>query len=1015
MAHGQPRSLGKFFRDRDDAGASSDLSTEIRTAVAGSEHLIVICSPASAQSRYVEAEIRDFDAINRTRSAPGQILALIVAGEPNASEPRFECFTPALRGGLLNVSGKPFEPLAADARPTGDGRARALAKLASGLTGLRYDALVRRDLQRQRRNRNLALAACLVFLTIAAVTGWQIVSDRNARQLAEQERSLVATISKAEKSLDHLEAGNRRMAAKLAVESLDARPGEEVLPQTYRALYAVLTSGGKPIHFEIADNIPTNWGGGRHWSVGDGRTLSSDENGFASIWSIDEGILSRRNDLATGANKRFAAAPDGSAFYFEGRGSIDVDLRYRPKDQTWDEVRLQGVSFEIMEMGIQETFLRSYHSHAPDLLVGCGGPGVLGMKVAPEGDTEAELLWTIDLKGAMCTSTARAENGDVLVGLWDGTVAVYDDTTRTEKSRMITGSKGWITLIEPRERKVFVRADIREAFVFEAAATQPFLSYAVHPHQVLSDAKAQRVINSRLEEPFGFDIVDVKTHAKVGVSCSCVVYDFDSDGNLLTREPKVASLRSRSTGEVLRVFPELGPKIDRLRYLKYINSVIGERDLMPETILSLTDVPEVRALFELPRDGVSSILSATYGPSSLIDVVKRKRLDQSSHWTFETSQLTEKGDLKTRWQLNVEDHERDAYHSMRSLGSGHVLVFRSLGSGNEVKASLHNTSSNEVLGQWQLADEPDDVTNSGHLVLDAMDGVKLLDVRTGAAVDTGVVAGRSVIRRHLNVDGDNLFILRDQRTLQHFILAPGQPPVPGPDLDYGGLVHALCIAPGASHAFAVVERDGKVKLVRSTLNKEPDTIETIIADTDTAVFQLLSDIAMHDTVTLRQSISCERDTLVLRGNLSDTLRWNLKDRTYATTKRANTKTDWDSFPKAGRFKSAMFKENVLSIRKSRAAATETFVSSFSKISAADYEQTSGLVAAGHENGVLKVWRSGATDEPLIEIKAHEGQVTGVDFSPDGSSLLTFDRNGSIIAWPLFAPSALRVRVTQLTE
>ena len=137
------------------------------------------------------------------------------------------------------------------------------------------------------------------------------------------------------------------------------------------------------------------------------------------------------------------------------------------------------------------------------------------MKVAPEGDTEAELLSTIDLKGAMCTSTARAENGDVLVGLWDGTVAVYDDTSRTEKSRMITGSKGWITLIEPRERKVFVRADIREAFVFEAAATQPFLSYAVHPHQVLSDAKAQRVINRCPEEPFGFDIVEGKPMQKL--------------------------------------------------------------------------------------------------------------------------------------------------------------------------------------------------------------------------------------------------------------------------------------------------------------------------------------------------------------------------------------------------------------------------------------------------------------------------------------------------------------------
>ena len=110
--------------------------------------LIVICSPNSAQSRWVEDEIRHFKSLGRE----AQIFCLIVDGEPNASDKPGcdspECFSAALRhhvderGELMKGR---TEPIAADVRAHGDGRTHAFLKLVAGLLGVGLDALIHRD------------------------------------------------------------------------------------------------------------------------------------------------------------------------------------------------------------------------------------------------------------------------------------------------------------------------------------------------------------------------------------------------------------------------------------------------------------------------------------------------------------------------------------------------------------------------------------------------------------------------------------------------------------------------------------------------------------------------------------------------------------------------------------------------------------------------------------------------------------------------------------------------------
>ena len=224
------------------------------------EHLIVIASPASARSAYVEREIREFAAINRKRARPGRILTLIVDGEPNADDPRQECLPAALRGGLAAEDGAPVEPLAADARPTGDGKTRALAKLVAGMLGVRYDALVRRDLQRRRRLHAAIAATVCVAALIASGVAWKFEADRRereqlaqARAQAESERRTVTAVSNAEHAKVMLAAGNVEGAVKLAGASLPDDGSLPFIPQAYATLYDTYINSGVPVDLEVLD------------------------------------------------------------------------------------------------------------------------------------------------------------------------------------------------------------------------------------------------------------------------------------------------------------------------------------------------------------------------------------------------------------------------------------------------------------------------------------------------------------------------------------------------------------------------------------------------------------------------------------------------------------------------------------------------------------------------------------------------------------------------------------------
>lgn len=172
-----PRRLFPVFRDRDELPGASDLGGKIQDALKTSRSLIVICSPKSAVSKWVNEEIKTYKALGRA----DHVLCLMIDGEPNAAPDSglLECFPRAVRfqvGADGELTELPAEPIAADARPGKDGKTNALFKLLSGLMGVGYDELRQRERQRQRRRR-LRLSALVVAVLLLVSVTYVTVAD----------------------------------------------------------------------------------------------------------------------------------------------------------------------------------------------------------------------------------------------------------------------------------------------------------------------------------------------------------------------------------------------------------------------------------------------------------------------------------------------------------------------------------------------------------------------------------------------------------------------------------------------------------------------------------------------------------------------------------------------------------------------------------------------------------------------------------------------------------------------
>jgi TIR domain-containing protein len=219
VASGVPDRVGRIFRDEEELPASADLSQRIDEALSVAKFLIVVCSCSTPESRWVNEEVRRFQAQGRS----DRVLALLIEGEPDQS------FPAALRN---------FEPLAADVRPKQGESQRAvkktaLLKLLAGLLEVPYDDLRRREEERARRRLSqLATGASLLMLIFLGLSlfAWQQWQRAETELRVARAQNLAAQAQIAYVATPNTEAlgttGPDR-GVLLALESLNAYPTVE--------------------------------------------------------------------------------------------------------------------------------------------------------------------------------------------------------------------------------------------------------------------------------------------------------------------------------------------------------------------------------------------------------------------------------------------------------------------------------------------------------------------------------------------------------------------------------------------------------------------------------------------------------------------------------------------------------------------------------------------------------------------------------------------------------------------
>ena len=158
----------KVFRDQTDL-TGTEVNLALNKELASSRNLILICSPKSASSAWVNNEALYFIRGGRK----GRIIPFIVEGEPESDDPEIECYPPALRDDPgYHFLGASIQEL---------GKNKAFLKAMAALLDVRFNRLADREKQRRRRNISLiaAVSAVIIAFSSALICRNYVISKQN--------------------------------------------------------------------------------------------------------------------------------------------------------------------------------------------------------------------------------------------------------------------------------------------------------------------------------------------------------------------------------------------------------------------------------------------------------------------------------------------------------------------------------------------------------------------------------------------------------------------------------------------------------------------------------------------------------------------------------------------------------------------------------------------------------------------------------------------------------------------
>ncbi len=167
-----PRRVRPLYCYLNDIHAGEELMMELKQRMEQSRYLIVVCSPRSAKSTYVNSGIDYFVSLGRRDS----IIPVIVDGLPYSGDDNTECFPEALRRHFPKHT-NPLQDhsiLGINIREEGLSRRkaydRAMLMVVARMLQLDFDGLLLREKQRLRRRAIMSSLLSLLVFTALCLT-----------------------------------------------------------------------------------------------------------------------------------------------------------------------------------------------------------------------------------------------------------------------------------------------------------------------------------------------------------------------------------------------------------------------------------------------------------------------------------------------------------------------------------------------------------------------------------------------------------------------------------------------------------------------------------------------------------------------------------------------------------------------------------------------------------------------------------------------------------------------------
>ena len=552
-----PKNLRPVFRDIDELSAGN-LPKQIYHALSVSKNLIVVCSPRSAQSKWVNKEINDFIAIKGGKS--DNIFPFIIEGNPYSKDSKNECFPEILRnlhdneerlGGNINEQG---------------GRDAALVKIISGMLGVSFDSLWQKHEREQKKKRKwITIATIIAFLCISSVAFemfWQNRQIKKANwKMMENRARFVAA-----KGEEIIKNGDSYLAKLLAINILPSDLNNIDRPYTVEAESMLRTAF---LYNSAVLNGHTNNVTSASFSPDGKKIVSASWDKTIRIWDVETG---KQIGVATENHTSFVSyatfSPDGKKII---SASDDRTIRI------WDAETGEQIG-EPLEG--HTDFINSA-SFSPD-----------GKKIVSAADDRTIRIWDAEtgeqigepLEGHTDIINSVSFNPDgkkIISASDDRTIRIWDAETGEQIGEPLEGHTDFINSasFSPDGKKFVSAADDRTIRIWNAETGEqigePLKGHTDFINSVSFSPDGKKIVSASKDETIR--IWDVKTGKPMGKPLEGHTNNVTS----VSFSPDGKKIVSASKDETIRIW-DIKPKkpIGKLMegHTNFINSVSFSTD-----------------------------------------------------------------------------------------------------------------------------------------------------------------------------------------------------------------------------------------------------------------------------------------------------------------------------------------------------------------------------------------------------------------------------------------------------